>query len=413
MTDSAPIAFDPLSPEQLADPYPVYARAREQEPVFYSEDHGVWVVTRYEDVAAVLKDHRTFSSANAVSSTVGERPQEVKAVLAEGYPLSPTLTDSDEPVHGRLRGLVNRAFTHQRVAALEPFLLQQANDLIDAFAADGQADLVEQFGWPFPLAAIAEILGVAQADLPDLHRWSYDWLCLQQAADEPVEDQVRYARSVVAMQQYFMAALEERVENPRDDLMSALLSAHKDGGEEPLSMVEAMRVPMNLVIAGHVTVTRAIGNAIVLLLDHPDQLELMLNEPDAVPGGVEEILRLESPAQGLFRTATQDATVGGVDIPKGARLMVHYGSANRDEEAFDDAAQMNVCRAHLARHVAFGRGIHVCVGAPLARLELRLTLPLLFRRLPNLRLRGERPTQRDTIFFARGFKHVHVEWDVP
>lgn len=406
------IAFDPLSPEQLADPYPVYARAREQEPVFYSEDHGVWVVTRYEDVAAVLKDHRTFSSVNAVSSTVGERPEEVREVLATGYPLSPTLTDSDEPVHGRLRGLVNRAFTHQRVAALEPFLLQTANNLIDTFAADGHAELIERFGWPFPLAAIAEILGVPQTDLPDLHRWSYDWLCLQQAADEPIEDQVRYARSVVAMQRYFMEALEERTRNPTDDLMSALLVAHREGDEEPLSMVEAMRVPMNLVIAGHVTVTRAIGNAVVLLLDHPDQLELMLSDPENVPGAIEEILRLESPAQGLFRTATQDTTVGGVDIPEGARLMVHYGSANRDEEVFEGAPEMNVCRAHLARHVAFGRGIHVCVGAPLARLELRLTMPLLFRRLPNLRLRGERPTERDTIFFARGFKHVHVEWDV-
>jgi cytochrome P450 len=411
MTESAPIAFDPLSPEQLADPYPTYARAREQAPVFYSEDHRVWVITRYDDVVAVLKDHQTFSSANAVSSTVGERPEAVKEVLAEGYPLSPTLTDSDEPVHGRLRGLVNRAFTHQRVAALEPFLLQTANDLIDRFAATGEADLIERFGWPLPLAAIAEILGVPQEDLPDLHTWSYDWLCLQQAADEPVEDQVRYAKSVVAMQHYFMDALNERVKNPRDDLMSALLSAHQED-EEPLSIVEAMRVPMNLVIAGHVTVTRAIGNAIVLLLDHPDQLELMLGDPDNVPGAVEEILRLESPAQGLFRTATRDTTVGGVDIPEGARLMVHYGSANRDEAAFEDAPEMNVCRAHLARHVAFGKGIHVCVGAPLARLELRLALPLLFQRLPNLRLRGERPTQRDTIFFARGFKHVHVEWDV-
>jgi cytochrome P450 len=411
MTESAPVAFDPLSPEQLADPYPTYARAREQAPVFYSEDHRVWVITRYDDVVAVLKDHQTFSSANAVSSTVGERPEAVKEVLAEGYPLSPTLTDSDEPVHGRLRGLVNRAFTHQRVAALEPFLLQTANDLIDRFAATGEADLIERFGWPLPLAAIAEILGVPQEDLPDLHTWSYDWLCLQQAADEPVEDQVRYAKSVVAMQHYFMDALNERVKNPRDDLMSALLSAHQED-EEPLSIVEAMRVPMNLVIAGHVTVTRAIGNAIVLLLDHPDQLELMLGDPDNVPGAVEEILRLESPAQGLFRTATRDTTVGGVDIPEGARLMVHYGSANRDEAAFEDAPEMNVCRAHLARHVAFGKGIHVCVGAPLARLELRLALPLLFQRLPNLRLRGERPTQRDTIFFARGFKHVHVEWDV-
>jgi cytochrome P450 len=412
MPERAPIAFDPLSPEQLADPYPVYTRAREESPVFYSEPHGVWLVTRYEDVTAVLKDHRTFSSVGAVSATVQERPPEVTQVLSEGYPMSPTLTDSDEPVHGRLRGLVNRAFTHQRVAALEPFLTRTANELIDAFAADGQADLIEQFGWPLPLAAVAEILGVPQQDLPDLHTRSNDWLRFQQSAGEPVENQVHYARSVVAMQRYFMDALEERAgDGARDDLMSALLTAHEEG-EQPLSIVEAMRVPMNLVIAGHVTVTRAIGNSVVLLLDHPDQLELMLSDPDKVPPAVEEALRMESPAQGLFRTALEDTTVGGVNIPKGARLMVHYASANRDDQVFDHAGEMDVCRAHLSRHIAFGKGIHVCVGAPLARLELRIALPLLFRRLPNLRLCAHDATERDTIFFARGFRHVHVEWDV-
>jgi cytochrome P450 len=258
-----------------------------------------------------------------------------------------------------------------------------------------------------PLATIAAILGVPDSDLPDLHRWSYDWLKLQRAAG-PVEEQVLCARSVVAMQEYFLQALRARSgPGATDDLMSALLAAHQEG-EEPLSLVEAMRVPMNLVIAGHVTVTRAIGNAVVLFLEHPDQLARMLADPGLVSGAVEEALRLESPAQGLFRTATREATVGGVRIPQGARLMVHYGSANRDDAAFERAGAMDVGREHALRHVAFGRGIHVCVGAPLARVELRVALPLLFRRLPGMRLRS---TERDTIFFARGFRHVHVEWD--
>jgi cytochrome P450 len=167
------------------------------------------------------------------------------------------------------------------------------------------------------------------------------------------------------------------------------------------------------VIAGHVTVTRAIGNGVVLLLDHPDQLEAMRAEPAVLPTAVEELLRMESPAQGLFRSATRDATVGGVDIPEGGRLMVHYGSANRDEARFERAGTLDVRRDDVLRHVAFGKGIHVCVGAPLARLELRIALPMLFERLPGLRLAGPGATERDTIFFARGFKRLGVEWAAP
>lgn len=408
---ACPFHFDPLSPEQLADPYPVYARARAEQPIFYSSAHGFWVVTRYDDVVAVLRDHESFSSAAATRSAPAAPHPEVAAALAEGHPIGPTLTDSDEPVHRRLRGLVNRAFTHQRVAAHEPLVREAAAGLIDGFARDGHADLIERFAWPLPLVAIGAILGVPREDLEDLHRWSYDWLRLQQATD-PIPEQVACARSVVAMQRYFLDALRERAARPRDDLMSGLLAAELEGAE-PLSEVEAMRVPMNLVIAGHVTVTRAIGNAVVLLLEHPGRLEAMLSDRDLVATAVEEVLRMESPAQGLFRTTTRDVTVGGVELPAGARVMVHYGSANRDEAQFPDAGALDLHRENVLRHVAFGKGIHVCLGAPLARLELRIALPLLFERLPGLRLRARDPTERDTIFFARGFKHVHAEWEPP
>jgi cytochrome P450 len=406
---TCPLRFDPLSPEQLRDPYPLYARARAEQPVFHSEAHDLWVVTRHEDVVAVVRDHATFSSANAVRSSLSEPAPEVLAVLAEGHPLGPTLTDSDEPIHRRLRGLVNKAFTHRRVADLEPLVRATANELIDGFAADGRADLIDRFGWSLPLAAIAAILDVPRADLPRLHRWSYDWLQLLQATGS-VAEQVDQARSVVAMQRYFLDALEARAQEPGEDLMSALLAARLEG-EQPLTLVEAMRVPMNLVIAGHVTVTRAIGNGVVLLLEHPDQLARLRAGPDSVAGAVEELLRVESPAQGLFRTTTRDVTVGGVRLPAGARVMVHYGSANRDEAVFAGADRLDLARDDVMRHVAFGKGIHACVGAPLARLELRVALPLLFERLPGLRLRAQDATERDTIFFARGFKHVHVEWD--
>ena len=404
-----PLHFDPLSPEQLRDPYPIYTRLREEQPAFWSEPHALWIVTRYDDVLTVLKDHETFSSENAVRSSLEPFAPEVMEVLATGHPLSPTLTDADEPLHRRLRTLVNRAFTNERVKALEPAIRRSSEGLIDAFAADGEADLIEQFAWSLPLEAICQILDVPRADTPRLHEWSYHWLKLLQATD-PVEQQVVYASSVVKMQRYFLELLEQRTAHPGDDLVSALLTASADD-EQPLSMVEAMRIPMNLVIAGHVTVTRAIGNGIQLLLESPDQLRRMLDDEELVAPVVEEVLRMESPAQGLFRTVRKDVELGGVTIAAGQRVMVHYGAANRDPAQFPEPDTFQADRPGVIRHVAFGKGIHVCLGAPLARLELRIALPLLFRRLPGLQLADPSAAIRDDVFFARGFSRLPVAWD--
>ncbi|HEX5595572.1 MAG TPA: cytochrome P450 [Micromonosporaceae bacterium] len=404
-----PITFDPLSPEQLHDPYPLYERLRREQPVFYSPEHDLWIVTRYADVLTVLRDHKTYSSANAVQATMKPPPPEVAEVLRQGFPMRPTLTESDEPMHRRLRSRVSRVFTPKRVADLEPRLRQVTDELIDSFVADGRADIIERFGWPLPLVAIAEILGVPAEDTEQLHRWSYHWLRLLQATD-PVEQQIEYARDVVAMQRYFMAALEERTARPTGDLMSALVNAEQD--TDPLDMVEAMRVPMNLVIAGHVTVTRAIGNTVVALLDNPDQLARLRRDPSLIDPMVEEGLRYESPAQGLFRTVVEETELAGVRLPAGARLMIHFGAANRDD-VFADPERFDITRDIANRHLAFGKGIHVCIGAPLARLELRIALPRLIERLPGLRLAGPDATERDVIFFARGFRRVEVAWDAP
>jgi cytochrome P450 len=404
-----PLHFDPLSAEQLRDPYPLYERMRDEAPVFYSAAHGLYVVTRYDDVVAILKDHQGFSSENSVRTRIAPPAPEVAAALAEGYPLSPTLTDSDEPLHRRLRSLVNKAFTNDRVRALEPTIRALSSELIDEFRQDGRADIIERYGWSLPIRVIGEVLGVPEQDIEPMHEWSYHWLQLLQATD-PVPSQVRYAESVVKMQRYFLDALAERREQPRDDLMSALLEAW-DHGEGDLDLVEVMRIPMNLVIAGHVTVTRAIGNGLVLLLDRPDIVERMRDDPDAVNGTVEEILRLESPAQGLFRTVLRETRIGDTVLPAGARVMVHYGAANRDREHFAEPDVLDPERDGILRHVAFGKGIHVCLGAPLARLELRVALPMLFERLPGLRLDGDPATERDDIFFARGFRSVRVAWD--
>jgi cytochrome P450 len=397
------IDFDPLAPAQQDDPYALYALARRERPVFYAERFGIWVVTRYEDVLAVLKDHRTFSSAGALRSRRAEHPPEVEAVLAEGHPEMPYIIDADPPLHDRIRGLVTRAFTPRRVAALEPAIASIVRELLDDLAPAGRADLIERFAWPLPLRVLGEMLGVPRGDLPQLHRWGLDWLTLYQ--DAPPAEQVEHARGLVAMQRYFVAALEQREREPTGDLMSALLEANR---ADPLPLEVVAGVPLDIVVAGHVTVTRAIGSAVVLLLGRPEGMVAVAQDAGPV---VEEILRLESPAQGLFRTATREVELGGVTLPAGARVMAHFGSANRDDAVFADPDRFDPERDDRARSLAFGKGIHFCIGAPLARLELGIALPELARRLPGLRLAPEGRRERETIFFARGFRSLEVCWD--
>jgi cytochrome P450 len=399
--------FNPLDPAQRENPFPTYARSRREQPVFYAPAFDLWVVTRYSDVLAVLKDHRTFSSVGALKSRKTEHPAEVKVALDRGYPQMPFIIDVDPPLHDRIRGLVTKAFTPRRVAEMEPRIEAIVRSLIADFAPEGRVDIIDRFAWPLPLRVLGAMLGIPDEDLPRLHEWGTDWLMLYQEA-APAE-QLEHARGFVEMQRYFVEALEEREREPRDDLMSALLEARL-ADDPPLGIPEVAGVPLDLMVAGHVTVTRAIGSALVLLLDRSEEPRLLVSDPEAVPLIVEEVLRLESPAQGLFRTTTRDVEVGGARLPKGARVMVHFGSANRDELVFRDPDRFDFRREELGKHVAFGKGIHFCIGAPLARIELRVALPLLLRNLPNLRLADE-PFERETIFFARGFRELHVEWD--
>jgi len=384
----------------------VLDRAREEQPVFYAPEFDLWVVTRYDDVLAVVKDHDTFSSAGALKSSPEPFPPEVEAVLAEGWPAMPYIIEIDPPLHDRIRGLVTRAFTPKRIAELEPRIQAIATEFVDELAPLGRADVIEKVAWPLPLRVLGELLGFPREDLAQLHEWGTDWLLLQQPGT--VEERVRHAHGLVALQRYMFAALEEREREPRDDLLGALMAARAES-DDPLPLDAVAGLPLDLVVAGHVTVTRAIGSALALVFRHPALGEHLL-DPELAPLAIEEILRLESPAQGLFRVTTRATELGGVELPEGARVMAHFGSANRDERVFADAGRVDPERDGLARHLAFGKGIHFCIGAPLARLELRIVLPLLLRRLPGLRPVGD--MAREPVFFARGFQRLVIEWDV-
>ena len=405
---SAPtrIDFDPTSPEQRESPFEVLALARREQPVFYAESLGLWVVTRYDDVLAVLKDHRSFSSTGALKSSPAPYPPEVMAVLAEGYPEMPYIIEVDPPLHDRIRGLITKAFTPRRISQLEPRIEAIASELIDGFAATGSADIVDAFAWPLPLRVLGELFGLPHEDLEQLHHWGKDWLLLQQ--ELPLEQRVRHARGLVQLQRYCVAAVERRLEEPTDDLLGAMVAA-RDTVDPPLTVVEIAGLPLDVIVAGHVTVTRAIGSALMRVFEAP-QLREHLLDPDIAGKAIEEILRLESPAQGLFRVTTREIELGSVTLPQGARVMVHFASANRDGCVFADADAYAPEREELSKHLAFGKGIHFCIGAPLGRLELRIALPMLLRRLRNLRA-AEAPARREAVFFARGFESLPVVWD--
>jgi cytochrome P450 len=402
------IAFNPMTPEQRENPFDVLELARREQPVFFAEAVGLWVVTRHEDVLAVLKDHRNFSSVGALKSSPAPYPPEVLEVLDQGHPDMPYIIEVDPPLHDRIRGLVTKAFTPRRIAELEPRIVEIAQELLDGFAADGQADIIERFAWPLPLRVLGELFGVPREDLEQLHHWGTDWLLMQQ--ELPVERRVEHAHWLVRLQRYLVDAVERRFDEPTDDLIGALVAAR---GEiyPPLTAVEIAGLPLDLMVAGHVTVTRAVGSTLHRMFSYPALRDHLL-DPEVAPKAIEELLRLESPAQGLFRITTQEVEIGGVTLPKGARVMAHFASANRDQCVFAHPDAYDPERDDIKHHLAFGKGIHFCIGAPLGRLELGVALPALLRRLPGLRP-GAQLAAREEVFFARGFRTLPVEWDLP
>lgn len=402
--------FNPMAPDQIEDPYPIYGRLRRELPVFHSPAFDLWVVTRYADISEVEKDPARFSSAGALDARSEPHP-EVLQVLQQGYVKFTSLVQSDPPDHARVRAVFGRALSAQRIAAMEPEIRATADALIDRFVRDGQADLIQQFAYALPGYLICDLLGVPRSDMEQLKRWSDDKTLLM-SATAPIELQVQAAHGFIAMQRYFEARIEERSKAPREDLLT-LLVPQSMGGTAPLSHQEAVCNAMDLMAAGHETTTGLIGNGMWLLLQAPEQLRALRDDPELLPNALEEMLRMEAPIRGFFRAVKEDTRLGGVAVPKGGRLFIVYASGNRDEGQFSEPDRFDIHRADAKKHLAFGKGIHFCVGAPLAKLEGRIAFEQLLRRLPNLRLRTDAATVRSPYFMLRGFEHLPIAWDAP
>jgi cytochrome P450 PksS len=369
------------SSEFKADPYPFYARLRAEEPihrVMLPDGQPAWLVTRYDDVVAVLKDERFLK--DRLKALTPEQAAQFPWIPGVFRPLMRNMLDLDPPDHTRLRGLVHKAFTPRLVEGLRPRIQELTDELLDAATGRGRIDLIRDFALPLPATVIAEILGVPARDRHKFHRWSRAVM----VASLSLWHKLAAIPNVMAFLRYIRSLTRARRANPRDDLISALVAAEEAG--DRLSEEELLAMVFLLLVAGHETTVNLIGNGTLALLRHPDQKERLLDDPSLIKSAVEEFLRYDSPVEmATERAAREDVTIGGATIPRGEMVFVVIASANRDERQFERPDELDLAR-EPNRHLAFGLGVHYCLGAPLARLEGQIAIATLLRRMPDLRL---------------------------
>ncbi len=403
-----PSQFNPLAPETVENPYPFYRAMREDAPVYQVPGAGFFIISRYADILSALNNEELFSSRQPPGVNTG-MPSAVAEIYAQGYPPVDTLLTNDPPAHTRYRVLVTKAFSARRVATLEPKVRDIAVELVNRFAHEGRVELMHQFAVGLPLTVIADALGVPREDMDKFKRWSDDSVA-PLGGMVSAQRQIECTRSVVEFQHYFAAKLEERGIAPRDDLLTDLINARLEG-TKPLDTGEMLSILQQLLVAGNETTTNLIGSAMMLALQHPEQMRALIDDPTLIPNFVEEALRMESPVQGLFRVTKEDAELGGSVIPKMSRVVVMYASGNRDDAQFPGADRFDIRRANAKTHLAFGQGVHFCIGAALARLEARIAFEILFARLKNIRFAPGNDFAHTPSFILRGLKALHLEFD--
>lgn len=402
MSEALGVSFDPLA----EDPYPFYTRARQEEPIMFCPELDAWIVTRYKDIQQILLQPATFSSSNTLTSPVVFSPR-VLEELVKGYLPVPIVLNTDGADHTRFRQPLMKAFAPARIRTLEPFVYEVANRLVNAFIKQQRADIISQFAYPLALEVVLSLLGIPSHDIEQTRQWSQDWLILMSTQIEE-ERQVEYARSTVDFQRYLAALVAERRQAPKDDLISTLIH-FSTPDEEPLEENELVIMLQGLILAGHESTTNMIGTGLQLLLEQPHHWGWLCEHPQSIPQVVEEILRFDAPIQMFARTTTREVTVGGVTLPEEASLLLLYGSGNHDEAAFACPHEFQPQRTPN-HHLAFGHGVHFCVGAALARLEGRVAFEVLSQHLPQLRLvPGQKLTHIPTLLF-RGYERLEVEW---
>ena len=408
--------FNPFDSATLQCPFGHYAQMRDEQPVMLIESLGMYLVTRHDLVLGVLRDPSTYSSmfGGASMPLPSEARARMAAVVADGYPRVPTMLTADMPDHTRYRRLVAKAFTPKVIAELEPVIRAIATKLIDSWIDNGSIEFVEQFGVPLPVHVIAHALNVPESRMADFKRWSDDSIA-GIGTNISLEQRLEAEKGVNEYQHYFAAEFEKRMTEPQDDLLTALLQARIDDEDpevtdkRPLDMPEMLSIVQQLLVAGNETTTKLLTETMRLLANHPDQWQRLKQDPGRAANVIEEALRLSTPTQGMFRIATRDHELDGVHIPEGARLVIVFASANRDEAIYAHADAFDPDRNGLRDHLAFGKGIHFCLGAALSRLEGKVALEELARRLDSVTLAESNTFEYFPSFLLRGLTRLDVD----
>lgn len=402
-----------MDPEVQSCPYHLYKKLRENEPVYKMPETGFYLVTSFELCDEVIRQPDLFLSGVSPMALQPEGvPKEVTEIYeTRGWLPKASCSTSDPPRHTWVREILSRLFTVAKVRQMKPFIEETAHGLIDKFHANGQCEFVKEFSHPLPMLVIADQIGVKSRDLQKFKEWS-------DAIVEPFsmmisrEREIECAHLVVEMQNYFKELIDLRRANPTDDLLSIIANA-KDGNHQDLEMDEMLSIiTIDLLASGNETTTAAISSGLLMLIENPAAFEALKSDRRLIPNFIEEVLRLESPAQGMFREVKEATRLGGVELKAGDMLSLRFGSANRDERKFNRADDILLDRKPAGGHLAFGIGRHHCIGAPLARQELISSFEILIDRFSRFRLaRPDRPVKYTPSFFGRNPEALEIIFD--
>lgn len=409
-TAVSPLAasFNPFTDPYLANPYPFLAQARAEEPVFYSPELDYWVVTRYDDIRQVFRDHDTFSARIALSPVHPFSEDVVNLLKTGGFTAQPVMSNCDPPDHSRIRKFTSRAFTPRRVNGLEPTIRRLVTEAIERFEKNGRCDLIHELIYDLPALVIFILLGIPDTDVPLVKSWSQNRLMLTWGRLTP-EQQLADAKGLLDYWKYSQNHIQKKLTHPGDDFPSDLIRYWRED-ETLLTLNEITSIVYGLLIAGHETTTNASANALHTLLTHRHAWQALCANPALIPNAVEEILRYNPSVIAWRRQANRATTIGSIAIPAGAKLLLMLGSGNRDESHFCQAEQFDISREDAKDHLSFGQGIHYCFGAPLARLEMKILLEELTHRLPHLQLLPDQPYHFLPNTSFRGPQQLWVTW---
>lgn len=394
-TDLDKVSF--FSPEVLCDPYPLLERLRRERPVarFHQPgfDRALYVVTTHALVEQVFRDQKRFSSNFMELLTGGGKGDpEATRIAATTWPEVNTLLTADEPDHTRLRSLAAKGFMPNRIKRMVELLGRIITGLIDAFIERGECDFLREFAAPMPIHSIGAVMGIPAAYHGKLYDWTFALMRRNGQMGTPAE-QVADARQIVELKEFVRELVRERASNPKDDLLSDLVTARVDG-VSPFTELETLSTALMLIVGGAETTRSTLISALARLMQTPDQLELVRNDPALVPKAIEETLRMDTPGTALWRIANHDTELGGVSIPQGSIIMMRMDSANRDSSVFQNPDTFDILRPDLGKHLSLGMGIHYCIGFRLAREQATQSVTQLLARLPDVRIIADKSDLR-------------------